>query len=198
MVSIVKPVAPLVTRLTVAVPVRARHALVRAHRASRSLAGAAAGVLLAGSILACGGSAATPPEDAPPRRAGLAGHELPASSPAIRGTITQVVEGDSVAPPPSTAGNPDAPVSCPPSCSSSGRPLRSILIEEVPGAASGGDKSMVTMPAGARVLRRTAAGVESAAFADLRAGQRVSAWFDGPVALSYPTRARGLVVVIEP
>lgn len=63
---------------------------------------------------------------------------------------------------------------------------------------SGGDKSMLAMPASARVLRRAEGGLVAAGFTELRVGQQVSAWFDGPVAESYPSQARGLVVVIEP
>ena len=171
--------------------VRARPSISRASLAAHLLVACAAGTLAA-----CGG-AATPADDAAPRSASRGAPEVPASAPGIRGTVTRIAEGDSVAPP-VVGGDPAASVSCPPSCAPTGRPLRRVLVEEIPGAQAGGDKSLVTMPASARVLRRAASGVEPAGFADLRVGQRVSVWFDGPVAESYPTQSRGGVVVIEP
>ena len=145
--------------------------------------------------LGCGG-AATRPDEASLRSDGAGSLDVPTSEPAIGGMVTRVSPGDSVLPAPRT-GDPDASVSCPPACASSGTPIRTVLIEETPGP-SGGAKIVLTMPTSARVLRRTEAGVASAAFADLRVGQRVSAWVDGPVAESYPSQARGSVVVIEP
>ena len=161
-------------------------------RASRLLV-----ALTAGTLAACGGGSATPPDAGSPPTTTLDVSGLLASAPGIRGTVTRVVTGDSVVSAPGTA-DPSTPVSCPPNCAPSGPPLRGILIEEIPGTATGGDKSMLTMLSTARVLRRTASGVEPAGFADLRVGQRVSAWFDGPVAESYPTQARARAVVIEP
>ncbi len=169
---------------------RARRSPTRARRGARLLV-----VLAAGVLAACGGSAATPPEDGAPRRSSLGADDLPASAPAIRGTVTQIVAGDSVASTVHTQ-DPSTPVSCPPSCGATGPRLRSVLVEEIPGG--GGDKSVITMLASARVLRRTPSGVEPAGFADLRVGQQVAAWFDGPVAESYPSQARGGVVVIDP
>lgn len=144
----------------------------------------------------CGGSVTTP-DETPSLDKSIAGPEVPTSPPSIRGTITKLVPGDSVARTTGAAGT-DASVSCPPSCASDVRQLRSVLVEDVPGAAGGGgDKSVVTILVGARVLRRGAAGVVPAGFDDLRVGQQVSAWFDGPVLNSYPTQAKGAVLIIE-
>lgn len=172
-------------------------AVPRATPAARRRRTAARLLLACAATLAACRVAATPPDDATPHTAARDALDVPAAAPGIRGTVTRVVAGDSVAPAPG-AGDPSTPVSGPPSCAPTGRPLRAVLVEEAPGEGAGGDKSMVTMLAGARVLRRTASGVEPAGFADLRVGRRVSVWFDGPVAESYPTQARGGVVVIEP
>ena len=173
---------------------RRRDSRTRSLRVARVLSAA----LVAGASVGCGGRPTTPPDRATPPTTALGGLEIPASAPAIRGTVTRVVAGDSVAPA-ASPGDPNAPVSCPPSCAPAGRPRRAILVEEVPGPiTSGGDKSLVTVLAGARVLRRTGGGVGAAGFGELRVGQRVSAWFDGPVAESYPSQARARVVVIEP
>lgn len=159
-----------------------------------ALAGRLLVVTLTLAAVGCGG-AATPPDEAALRRDRAGALAVPASEPAIRGTVTRVSPGDSVLPT-ASAGDPDAPVSCPPACAPSRTPLRTVLIEETPGPI-GGAKIVLTMPTSARVLRRTEAGVAVAAFADLRVGQRVSAWVDGPVAESYPGQARGSAIVIE-
>ncbi len=150
------------------------------------------------ALIACGGGAPAAPEDGAGGDAQLRAAGVPSSAPGIRGTITRIVYGDSVVAAAGRGANPDASVSCPPTCGPSGSPLRRILVEEVPGMESGGDKSMLAMPASARVLRRAEGGLVAAGFTELRVGQQVSAWFDGPVAESYPSQARGLVVVIEP
>src|SRR5688572_21420366 len=140
--------------------------LRRARIRARGVVSVLTAVTVAGTLAACGGGSATP-VDATIRNDALNALEVPASTPAIRGTVTHIVTGDSVAPAPS-GGNASVPVSCPPSCTSTGRSLRGMLVEEIPGPiGSGGDKSMVTMLASARVLRRTAAGLEAASFADL-------------------------------
>ena len=66
-------------------------------------------------------------------------------------------------------------------------------IEAHPGEGSGSPKAVVQL-AGARILRRSGG---TAAVGDLAVGQRVSAWFTGPVARSYPEQAVAAAVVIE-
>lgn len=70
----------------------------------------------------------------------------------------------------------------------------SIRVEEVPGEESGGAKAIV------RVGRETAirrAGGPAATAADLDVGGRVSVWFRGPVAESYPVQAAAGAIEIE-
>lgn len=119
----------------------------------------------------------------------------PGAPPSIRGTVTAVHQGDSV-----HAGNngqPNTPVSCPPDCGPPGPGMRGLLIEESPGAATGGDKSRVTVPAGVRIWRRSGERWVEVGFSELRTGQIVSAWFTGPVAESYPTQATARTLAIE-
>jgi hypothetical protein len=122
--------------------------------------------------------------------------QIPGELPGIRGTITLVQPGDSVVPS-GTGGNPDGPIACPPSCGSSGQPMRSVLVEEVPGG-HGDDKSYVKVPRAALLLRKTGTGVERIGFSDLRVGEEVETWFIGPVAESYPTQSTARVILIVP
>ena len=122
--------------------------------------------------------------------------EIPTTAADIRGTITVLRAGVDTLPR-GGRGNPDGSVSCPPDCGASGAPLQGVLIEEKPGSTGGDEKSYVTVLKSARLMRQTARGVEPAAFADLKVGQRVDAWFTGPVRLSYPTQAEASVIVIR-
>ena len=72
---------------------------------------------------------------------------------------------------------------------------RRIRIEEQPAEASGSAKAVVRLADGAVIVTRAG---ERATFADIRTGTRVSAWFTGPVAESYPVQATANVIVIEP
>jgi hypothetical protein len=69
-----------------------------------------------------------------------------------------------------------------------------ILVEEEPLDSSGSAKANVRLTASTRVLRGSG---EAARRRDLRVGQQVSAWFDGPVMESYPVQARASAVRIE-
>lgn len=147
-------------------------------------------MLLLTAAAACGGNGIEPtPLDA------LTAN-LPGEAAAISGTITLVQPGDSVQRS-SGGGDPNGSISCPPSCGSTGSPMRGILIEEVPGG-HGDNKSHVKLPRTALLFRRTASGVERVGFSDLRVGQKVEAWFTGPVAESYPTQATGRALVVRP
>lgn len=121
---------------------------------------------------------------------------IPTTAADIRGTITAVQTGVDTRPT-GGGGPPGGSVSCPPDCGASGPPLQAVLIEEVPGSTGGDHKSYVTVLRTARVLRQTASGAEPASFADLKVGQRVDAWFTGPVRQSYPSQADAGVVVIR-
>ena len=121
--------------------------------------------------------------------------EIPTTAADIRGTITILQTGlDSM--PRGGSGSPDGSISCPPDCGTSGPPVQGVLIEETPGSTGGDEKSYVTVLKSARLIRQTASGAEPVAFADLKVGQRVDAWFTGPVRLSYPTQAEARVIVI--
>jgi hypothetical protein len=143
---------------------------------------------------ACGGNEASNGIEPNPLDALTA--SLPTEPPAISGSITLVQPGDSVQGS-SRGGDPNGSVSCPPSCGSAGPPMRGVLIEEVPGG-HGDNKSNVRLPRTAVLFRRTAMGLERVGFSDLRAGQKVVAWFIGPVAESYPTQATGRALVVVP
>jgi hypothetical protein len=67
-------------------------------------------------------------------------------------------------------------------------------IEERPEEQWGSAKAVVRLD-GTHVVHRSGS---AATVGDLAVGQRVSAWFRGPVAESYPVQATADVVVIEP
>jgi hypothetical protein len=69
-----------------------------------------------------------------------------------------------------------------------------ILIEEEPLDSSGSAKASVRLTGSTRILRGSG---EAARRRDLRVGQQVSAWFEGPVMESYPVQARASAVRIE-
>ncbi len=172
-------------------PATRRDTRARARPTSRALVVVAAATTM--TLAACddgavGPSAARQPTD---------GLSLAAEPPGITGIVTVVIAGDSVLPR-SGSRDPNGSVSCPPSCGGPPRPLRAVRIEEIPGSLlSGGDKSVVTVLGGVPVLRRAGDGATIAAFDSLRVGQRVSAWFDGPILESYPSQARARLLLIE-
>lgn len=69
-----------------------------------------------------------------------------------------------------------------------------VRVETTPVDASGSPKADVTVDGRTPILRRT--GGRGSADA-LVAGTRVSVWFIGPVAESYPVQARARVIVLE-
>lgn len=98
---------------------------------------------------------------------------LPATEPGIRGTITRIEPGVGAAP-------------------------SSVLVEETPGGLdSGGNKAMLRVPAETRIYRRTREGIVPGTFAELKAGMRVSGWFEGPVMESFPLQGTAGALVIE-
>jgi hypothetical protein len=72
----------------------------------------------------------------------------------------------------------------------------SMLIEVDPSQRSGSDKAMVSVGSGTRFFARSGAALSSAVLGDVRVGQRVEAWFEGPVAESYPVQAKAGTIVI--
>lgn len=71
-----------------------------------------------------------------------------------------------------------------------------ILVEERPDERSGSDKASLRLTDSTAVWRQTATGRERASVSDLREGQRVEAWYDGPVAESYPVQTKAGIVLI--
>jgi hypothetical protein len=121
---------------------------------------------------------------------------IPRKAADVRGVITDVVPGADTLPTP-RGGASGGPVSCPPDCAPNGPRVQQVLIEEFPGQPSVGNKSMVMVLRSARLLRRTATGIEVIRFIDFNAGARVEAWYDGPAAVSYPVQASAAVIVVD-
>jgi len=72
-----------------------------------------------------------------------------------------------------------------------------VLVEERPGEAAGGHKASVAIDGTTRVLRTSGGRAERADAAVLRVGSRVSVWFAGPVAQSYPVQGKAEAVLIN-
>ena len=70
--------------------------------------------------------------------------------------------------------------------------VTSVLVEERPGETAGSAKASLRISA-TTVVRR---GDAPASPNDLRQGQRVQAWFSGPVAESYPVQATAAAIQI--
>lgn len=160
--------------------------------ASRLRAVAFVTVALLGGPLGCdGGSDATRISAGVPTDHRIS---IPTTQPYVRGTITAAQPGDSVRPAPPTT-SPDGPVSCPPTCDG-GVTLRFVLVEEVPGEQRG-IKVRGTVLAGAKLYHRQGSDVRRIDFSDLRVGQRVEVWMEGPIAESYPEQGTiGTLVVL--
>jgi hypothetical protein len=69
-----------------------------------------------------------------------------------------------------------------------------VRIEENPAEQSGSNKAVVRFSAETTVKHRDGA---PATTADLAIGQRVSAWFNGPIMESYPILSTVGVIIIE-
>jgi beta-N-acetylhexosaminidase len=70
-----------------------------------------------------------------------------------------------------------------------------VLVEAVPSDLSGSAKALVTVDRNTRVFHENASIV--AKVEDLLPGTRVSVWFEGPVAESYPVQARAGTLLIR-
>ncbi len=75
-----------------------------------------------------------------------------------------------------------------------GERIGSIRVEEQPAQASGSAKAVATVTQGTVVLRGV---TEPRDVNDLRVGQWVRVWFDGPVMESYPVQATAGTIVID-
>ena len=74
--------------------------------------------------------------------------------------------------------------------------LGSILIEGQLESDTAFDKAAVTITAQTRIFEQMGQERRPTTFEALQVGQQVEAWFDGPVAESYPVQARANDVVI--
>jgi hypothetical protein len=68
-----------------------------------------------------------------------------------------------------------------------------IMVEEKPGESSAGAKAMVTLTSTTTIRRAGRAATAS----DIRAGDRVSVWFDGKVMQSFPLQGKAVRVEVE-
>jgi hypothetical protein len=93
----------------------------------------------------------------------------PSGSPSIRGTITRVspLAGQGV-----------------------------VLVEERPQDQGGSEKASVTVNGATRIYRGRISASTRGSFSDLRTGQLVDVWYEGPVLTSYPLQATASVILI--
>jgi hypothetical protein len=96
----------------------------------------------------------------------------PASPPAIRGSITQRNAGPG------------------------GDFLGSIMVEGQIEEGTSFDKAAITITGNTRIFEQVGQNRQQTTFAALQVGRQVEAWFDGPVAESYPVQATASDIVI--
>ena len=75
--------------------------------------------------------------------------------------------------------------------------IGSILIEEKPEERWGSDKVNVTIKHSTKIFSQHGQSLSPVAFGALSTGQDVKAWFNGPVAESYPAQATASVIIIN-
>ena len=127
---------------------------------------------------------------------------MPAIGPAIRAVACIVLislaacrpeSGDGTGSRQAPRGIPGSPPSITGTVTAVG-PGRALRVEERPEDLSGSAKAYVRLTDDAVILTRAGA---ATAFASIGTGARVSAWFIGPVAESYPVQATANVLVLE-
>jgi len=96
--------------------------------------------------------------------------KLPNEQPGIRGVITKAD---------STAGS------------------SYVLVEENPADSSGSNKASVRIQDQTKIYRRSGSNLEKIGQSALTIGKKVSVWFEGPVAESYPVQGSAAVVLLE-
>ena len=74
------------------------------------------------------------------------------------------------------------------------RESTSMLLVATSMQPAGADKASVRWHAGTRIVHASGA---TASAADLQVGRHVRAWFDGPVAESYPVQASAGTIVVD-
>jgi hypothetical protein len=125
------------------------------------------------------------------------GTSVPTAAPDITGEITEMYYGTASARQPD-AGDPDKPVSSGDASDQAprGNALVALLVEEDPAAQTGSAKAQVNIRGQTRILKQEAGAITEGSAKDLRQGLQVRAWFDGPVAESYPVQATGALILI--
>jgi hypothetical protein len=73
----------------------------------------------------------------------------------------------------------------------------SLRIEERPDQASGDDKALVTLAEGTLLYERRAGELARITIDSVQTGWLAEAWFEGPVAESYPVQATASLVIVE-
>ncbi len=79
---------------------------------------------------------------------------------------------------------------------SAGERIGVVLVEENPEEETGCQKDSVTVTKATKLLERRGGDLTRIGFDDLKAGQRVRAWYTGPVAESYPRQATASLIVV--
>ena len=133
------------------------------------IVGGAVLMLMSLIVVGCGQSALPP--------GGAATHAaeqvvLPAEEPGIVGSITNV-------------GMVDGPAN-----------VRGLIRIEQNPAEETSPKDEVKITDSTRLISQKGQDLHTAAFADLKVGQQVKAWYDGPVAESFPRQATARVVLL--
>lgn len=135
---------------------------------------------------------------------------LPSTGADIRGIITEVRQAprESQSPGQDEGSAPDAPVSnedarsgSPPGADGNkgaAAPIGVVLVEENPDEEAGSQKDSVTVTRATRLVEQRVHGLTSIRFDDIEVGQRIEAWYTGPVAESYPRQATARVIVVNP
>ena len=72
----------------------------------------------------------------------------------------------------------------------------SILVEERPSDTAGSAKASIRFTTATAFWRAISVSAQPATAAELREGQHVMAWFDGPAAMSYPLQATAKAILI--
>ncbi|OLC55063.1 MAG: hypothetical protein AUH85_10130 [Chloroflexi bacterium 13_1_40CM_4_68_4] len=72
----------------------------------------------------------------------------------------------------------------------------SILVEESPTDTAGSAKASIRFATTTAFWKVLSGGTQPASAADLKEGQHVQAWFDGPVLMSYPVQATAKAILI--
>lgn len=129
-------------------------------------------------------------------RMGSADLTVPARPADIIGAVKRVELGRDGASA-SSGVSASAPVSCPPDCEP-GTSLPTVLVEQQTTSQGAPPlAAVITITPQTRLLRRVNGRLVAASVHSIRIGERGSAWFDGPVAESFPVRASASALVME-